>query len=64
MNLKLRLTIISLANHEMRLVLASMIWNFDLELCEESESWLDQKVYILWVKGPLMVKLKTIRGKK
>jgi hypothetical protein len=42
-------------------VLANIIWNFDLELCEESEDWLDQEVYILWKKGPLIIKLTSIR---
>jgi hypothetical protein len=45
----------------MRLVLANIIWNFDLDICEESNNWLDQEVYVLWNKGPLIVKLKSIR---
>jgi hypothetical protein len=47
----------SLAYHEMRLVLASVLLCFDLELCDEAEDWLDQDVYILWEKEPLHVKL-------
>jgi cytochrome P450 len=50
----------SLAYHEMRLVLASVLLKFDLELCEEAENWLDQEIYILWMKRPLMVKLKSV----
>ena len=45
----------SLANHEMRIILAKLLWNFDFELRPESENWIDQKVYLLWVKPPLMV---------
>ncbi|KAF2711581.1 benzoate 4-monooxygenase cytochrome P450 [Pleomassaria siparia CBS 279.74] len=51
----------NLAMHEMRLVLASVIWNFDMQLCEESDTWADQKVYILWEKVPLMVRLQPVR---
>lgn len=51
----------NLANHEMRIILALLIWNFDFELCPESEGWLDQKVHFLWVKPQLLVKAKYIR---
>ena len=37
-------------------------YNFDLELCPESEGWADQKVYLLWEKHPLMVKLRDVRA--
>ncbi|KAF5002153.1 hypothetical protein FDECE_10715 [Fusarium decemcellulare] len=51
----------NLAYVEMRVILARLIWNFDLILEPESNNWLDkQKVYILWDKGPLMVKLKPV----
>ncbi|KAH8694348.1 hypothetical protein BGZ61DRAFT_352880, partial [Ilyonectria robusta] len=47
---------------EMRLILARIIWNFDLELVEESKNWMkDQHMFILWEKGPLMVRLKNAR---
>lgn len=49
---------ISLAYHEMRLILANTLWHFDLELCPESKNWQDQRVYIIWEKQPLMCKLK------
>lgn len=52
----------SLANHEMRIILAKLLWNFDFELCEESRSWINQKVYLLWDKPPLIVKARYIRG--
>ncbi|KAL2820278.1 cytochrome P450 [Aspergillus granulosus] len=48
----------NLAFAEMRVILARVLWNFDLELCEESENWFDQKTYNLWEKPELMCKLK------
>ncbi|KAL2018184.1 hypothetical protein VTK56DRAFT_1157 [Thermocarpiscus australiensis] len=47
----------NLAYAEMRLILARVLWNFDLELMPESRNWDDQKIYTLWEKGALMVKL-------
>ncbi|KKY18590.1 putative cytochrome p450 [Diplodia seriata] len=52
-----------LAYHEMRLILANVLWHFDLDLCAESKDWMDQEVYTIWEKGPLMCKLKpVVRG--
>ncbi|KAK1984934.1 cytochrome P450 [Colletotrichum cereale] len=49
----------NLAYVEMRIVLARLLWNFDLELAEDSERWMDdQKIYTLWEKGPLNVYLR------
>ncbi|KAF1983382.1 isotrichodermin C-15 hydroxylase [Aulographum hederae CBS 113979] len=48
----------NLAYSELKLVLARLIFNFDLELVDEGEDWLDQKVYTLWLKKPLMVRVK------
>ncbi|KAL4977328.1 cytochrome P450 [Aspergillus desertorum] len=45
------------AYNEMRLILARILWNFDMELSPESDGWERQKVYTLWDKGPLMVRL-------
>jgi len=40
----------------MRLVLARLIWNFDLELDAGSKTWMkDSEVYLLWQKPPLNV---------
>ncbi|KAK3301698.1 cytochrome P450 [Chaetomium strumarium] len=50
----------NLAYAEMRLILARVLWNFDLELMNESWNWNDQKIYLLWEKGPLMVKLTPV----
>jgi hypothetical protein len=47
--------------HEIRLLLAKVLYNFDLELCEESREWIErQKVYALWVKVPLMVRVTPV----
>lgn len=51
----------SLAYHEMRLVLASVLFHFDLVLQDNETVWLDQKVHILWEKGPLLVKLLAVQ---
>jgi aspirochlorine biosynthesis cytochrome P450 monooxygenase len=51
----------SLAYAEMRLIITRLLWNFDLELDERSRGWVkDMKVYALWEKGPLYVKLKPV----
>ncbi|KAK1991551.1 cytochrome P450 [Colletotrichum falcatum] len=49
----------NLAYAEMRLILARVVWAFDLRLDEaSSRGWLDgQRCYILWSKPPLMVHL-------
>ncbi|KAF3000541.1 hypothetical protein E8E14_000671 [Neopestalotiopsis sp. 37M] len=51
----------NLAYHEMRLILAKVLWHFDLELCSQSQDWSNQKSYILWDKPPLLVKIKSAR---
>jgi Cytochrome P450 len=51
------LTKSSLAYTEMKLMLARVLYDFDLELAEESKDWHKQKVYTLWEKGPLLVKV-------
>jgi hypothetical protein len=44
----------------MRLILAKMIWNFDIELDPRSENWLEKNVlYFLWDKPELYVRLIT-----
>ena len=40
----------------MRLIMAKMLWNFDME-CQTDEDWTKQKSYMLWEKVPLMMKL-------
>lgn len=47
----------------MRLILAKVIWNFDIELAEESIGWdKKSKVYMLWEKGPIYVQLTRRKG--
>ncbi|KAK1962023.1 cytochrome P450 CYP11/CYP12/CYP24/CYP27 subfamily protein [Colletotrichum sublineola] len=50
----------NLAYAELRIVLARLVWNFDLELAHESDrSWLGrQKNYLLWERGPLLIRLR------
>lgn len=50
----------NMAYHEMRLMAAKVYYNFDLELCPESNNWADQQTYILWEKKPLMCKLRAV----
>ncbi|KAE8351605.1 cytochrome P450 [Aspergillus coremiiformis] len=47
----------TLAYMEMRLLMALVLWHFDLELCPGSENWNNQRVFNLWEKPELMVKL-------
>lgn len=48
----------SLAYIEMRLILARVLWNFDVKLADESKDWLRrQKIFLLWEKSPLYVYL-------
>ncbi|KAJ6441498.1 isotrichodermin C-15 hydroxylase [Purpureocillium lavendulum] len=48
----------SLANVEMRLLMVRLLLDFDLELLDPAQKWLDQKSFTLWEKQPLMVRLK------
>lgn len=48
----------SLAYAESRLILARMIWNFDLKIADDSRRWLeDSEMYMIWQKDPLHVYL-------
>ncbi|KAK0110139.1 hypothetical protein ONS95_002792 [Cadophora gregata] len=47
----------NLAFAEMRSIMCRLIWNFDMELQPDSLEWDRQKVYVLWSKPPLNVKL-------
>jgi hypothetical protein len=45
----------------MRLILARLIWNFDLVLDEKSRRWVEElKMFLLWEKQPLFVKLTPV----
>ncbi len=48
----------SLAYAEMRLILSRTLWNFDVQIAEESRNWLEiQKTYLIWEKGPMYLYL-------
>jgi cytochrome P450 len=52
----------SLALAEMRLILAKVLFSFDLELLDKSGTWMSsQKVFTLWQKPDLMVELKAVK---
>lgn len=48
----------NLAYFEIRSILTRMMWHFDMELCEQSRAWTQQKAYLMWDKPPLWVKLR------
>jgi len=53
----------SLAYAEMRLILARIIWNFDLKLADDSQKWNEQHIFTFWEKRPLNVILSpAVRG--
>ena len=41
----------------MRLVLASLVWAFDIEAVREVD-WAKQKAYLVWQKEPFEVRLR------
>lgn len=45
----------------MKVILARIIFNFDLELVDNKSNWLDQEVYGMWRKHPLMVRVNDLR---
>ncbi|KAF4461041.1 cytochrome P450 [Fusarium albosuccineum] len=48
----------NLAYAEMRLILARVVWNFDLELDPKSQDWLQQnEAFTLWQKPDLYIRL-------
>lgn len=55
---------VNFAWHEMRLAVGKLIFNFDFELYDESRSWTRQKVYVLWEKNPLYVRIKPFVGEE
>lgn len=52
----------NMAWHEMRLIFGMLVAGFDMELCEESQAWLPGRVFVLWEKKPLMVKVRAVEG--
>lgn len=49
-----------MAYHEMRLIIAKVLYTFDLELAPESLDWNKQSTYTLWQKHPLICKVKAV----
>jgi cytochrome P450 len=45
----------NLAYHEMRIIMAKILFNFDLELDESCSDWYTQRIFGLWEKPPLKV---------
>jgi cytochrome P450 len=50
-----------LAFMEMHMVLARLLWNFDIELMPESAEWNQQRVFLLYEKRPLNVVFTTVK---
>lgn len=46
-----------LAFAEMRQILARVLWNFDIDLVDHEQDWMDQKTYALREKLPLICKV-------
>ncbi|KAH7131776.1 cytochrome P450 [Dendryphion nanum] len=52
----------NLAYAELRLILAKLIWNFDIHAQPENEGWAENmKAHTLWNKPPLMVKFSVAK---
>lgn len=52
----------SLAYAEMRVVMARMVFEFDMELSERSKNWLKEaKVYTIWKKTELFLRLTPVK---
>ncbi|KAI1346041.1 averantin oxidoreductase [Xylaria sp. FL0043] len=49
----------NLAYAEMKLIMARLIWHFDIVNATDGD-WMDQKVFMVWEKGPLWIKLKPV----
>lgn len=57
----------NLAYVEMKVIMARLVWHFDVELessssgANDEDDWFDQKVYTIWEKKPLWVKLHPVQ---
>jgi len=46
---------------EMRLIVARLVWNFDLSVDDKGKKWKENCIdYNLWLKGPLEVTLSRV----
>jgi len=52
----------NLAYIEMRLVLTRLLWEFDIELVNEQQEWNNARVFMIWEKNPLFIRLKPTRA--
>ena len=52
----------NMAMHEIRLIFATFIFEFDIELCGESRNWPDQRAFALWLKNDLLCRLKPVNA--
>lgn len=51
----------SLAWAEMRCIVARLVWGFEFEFeSREGKDWARQRVFLVYEKGPLMVKLRPV----
>ncbi|KAF3766484.1 putative cytochrome P450 monooxygenase [Cryphonectria parasitica EP155] len=50
----------NLAYAELRTMMARLIYNFDLELVDPDDDWMNQKVFFIWTKPPLNVYLTPV----
>jgi cytochrome P450 len=51
----------NLSYSEMCLVVARLLWNFDVEKVEGQEHWIsNQRTFTVYHKSPLMIKLKPL----
>ncbi|KAI1374302.1 cytochrome P450 [Hypoxylon crocopeplum] len=51
----------NLAYAEMRYILGRFLWHFDIEVTEQSRTWMDnQKAYLVWDKPGLFLHLKPV----
>lgn len=48
----------SLAWHEIRLLAATLLLHFDVSVAEESATWIQQRIFTLWAKPPLMCNVR------
>ncbi|KAK8111684.1 isotrichodermin C-15 hydroxylase (cytochrome P-450 monooxygenase CYP65A1) [Apiospora kogelbergensis] len=51
----------NMAWHEMRLILAKLLYNFDIE-SDVGPEWREQDVYVIWDRKPLMCRLKEVNA--
>lgn len=45
---------------ESRVILAQVLFNFDIELIDDKMDWMDQRCFVLWEKPDLMVRLRPV----